>query len=206
MNYIKEEEDPRETTSSIEVSYSEYELEFAPNQLLHLHQTLTIYPRKVSQKPNFETQPKPHKVEPKMHSAPQDIANRKGLNDKTKQQDQHVDFNVSELNEEGSPDQFNRKRRVKNFTEVLDQLDQVLPKTSQQRVKKIIQLEGSEEFLTNDEMQAQATKDEATVIRAPDQRLRNITDIKDSQSIQNSQSTISKPFEHNTQSHKEKHP
>ena len=206
MYYIKEEEDPRETTSSIEVSYSEYELEFTPNQLLHLHQTLTIYPRKVSQKSNFETQPKLHIVEPKMHSVPQDIANRKSLNDKTKQQDQHVDFNVSELNEEGSPDQFNRKRRVKNFTEVLDQLDQVLPKTSQQRVKKIIQLEGSEEFLTNDEMQAQATKAEATVIRAPDQRLRNITEIKDSQSIQNSQSTISKPFEHNTQSHKEKHP
>ena len=62
----------------------------------------------------------------------------------------------------------------------------MLPKTSQQRVKKIIQLEGNEEFLTNDEMQAKATKDEATVIRAPDQRLRNITEIKDSQSIQNS--------------------
>ena len=120
MNYIKEEEDPRETTSSIEVSYSEYELEFAPNQLLHLHQTLTIYPRKVSQKSNFETKPKPHIVEPKMHSVPQDIANRKSLNDKTKQQDQHVDFNVSKLNEEASPDQFNRKRKVKNFTEVLD--------------------------------------------------------------------------------------
>ena len=34
-------EDPRKTTSWSEESGSEYELEFAPNQLLHLHQTVS---------------------------------------------------------------------------------------------------------------------------------------------------------------------
>ena len=55
-----------------------------------------------------------------------------------------------------------------------DLLDQSLPRTSQQRVKKIIQLEGGEEFLSYDQMPVQETKIETTVIRAPDQRLRNI--------------------------------
>ena len=42
---------------------SEYELEFTPNQILHLHQILPIYPRKVGQKSlNFETQPKPDTI------------------------------------------------------------------------------------------------------------------------------------------------
>ena len=35
-------EDPRETTGSSEESDSECKLKFAPNQLLHLHQTLPI--------------------------------------------------------------------------------------------------------------------------------------------------------------------
>ena len=34
--------DPRETTRPSEESNSIYELEFAPNQILHLHQTLFI--------------------------------------------------------------------------------------------------------------------------------------------------------------------
>ena len=55
-----------------------------------------------------------------------------------------------------------------------DVLDQSLPRTTQQRVKKIIQLEGGEEFLSYDQMPVQETKIETTVIRAPDQRLRNI--------------------------------
>ena len=62
-----------------------------------------------------------------------------------------------------------------------DLLDQPLPRTSQQRVKKIIQLEAGEEFLSNDQMLVQATKSEATVIRAPDQRLKNIIEIKNPQ-------------------------
>ena len=90
---------------------------------------------------------------------------------------------MSELNEETSPDQFNCNRRVRNFIEVSDLLDQLLPRTSQQRVKKIIQLIGSEEFLSNDQMPVQATKSETTVIRAPDQRLRNIIEIQDPQNI-----------------------
>ena len=112
---------------------------------------------------------------------------------KTNQQDQYVDLNVSELNEETSSDQFNCNRRVRNFIEVSDLLYQSLPQTSQQRVKKIIQLEGSEEFLSNNQMPAQATKSEAIIIRAPDQRLRNIIEIQDPQNIQNSQSTIGNP-------------
>ena len=36
-------EDPRETKSSSEESDIEYELEFTPNQLLHLYQTLLVY-------------------------------------------------------------------------------------------------------------------------------------------------------------------
>ena len=35
-------EDPRETIRPSEESNIEYELEFAPNQILHLHQTLFI--------------------------------------------------------------------------------------------------------------------------------------------------------------------
>ena len=54
----------------------------------------------------------------------------------TNQQDQHVDFNVSRLNEETSPEQFNCNGRVRNFIEVSDLLDQPLPQTSKQRVKK----------------------------------------------------------------------
>ena len=45
----------------------------------------------------------------------------------TNQQDQHVDFNVSRLNEETSPEQFNCNGRVRNFIEVSDLLDQPLP-------------------------------------------------------------------------------
>ena len=50
-------------------------------------------------------------------------------------------------------------------------------------------------------MPAQATKSEATVIRAPDQRLRNIIEIQGPQNIQNSQSTIGSPLNttHNTE-------
>ena len=91
-----------------------------------------------------------------MHPVPQDIANGGGSDHNTNQQEQYVDFNVSESNEETSPDQFNCNRRVRNFIEVSDLLDQSLPGTSQQRVKKIIQLEGSEEFLSNGQMSAQA--------------------------------------------------
>ena len=74
-------------------------------------------------------------------------------------------------------------RRFRNITEVSELLDQLLPRISQQRVKKIIQLEGSEEFLSNNQITAQATKSEATVIRAPDQRLRNIIKIQGPQNI-----------------------
>ena len=101
---------------------------------------------------------------------------------------------MSEFNEELSPDQFNCNRRVRNFIEVSDLQDQSLPRTSQQRAKKITQLEGSKEFLSNDQMPVQATKSEATVIRAPGQRLRNIVEIQDPQNIQNSQSTIGNPL------------
>ena len=103
-----------------------------------------------------------------MYSVPQGIANEGDSYHKTNQQDQNVDFNESRLNEETSPEQFNSNRRVKNFIEVSGLLDKPLPRISQQRVKKIIQLEGGEEFLSNDQMPAQATKSEATVIRAPD--------------------------------------
>ena len=84
---------------------------------------------------------------------------------------------MSEFRKGTIPEQCNR--RVKNFIEVSDLLDQNLPQTSQQRVKKIIQLEGSEEFLSNDQMPSQATKSEATIIRSPHQRLKNITEIQD---------------------------
>ena len=47
-------------------------------------------------------------------------------------------------------------------------LDQSLPRTSQQKVKKIIQLEASEEFRSNDQIPVQATKNETTVIKAAD--------------------------------------
>ena len=43
-------------------------------------------------------------------------------------------------------------------------------------------------------MPAQATKSEATFISVPDQRLRNVTEIQDSQNIQNIQSTIGNPL------------
>ena len=66
-----------------------------------------------------------------MHPVPQDIANEGGSDQKTNRQDQYVDFNMSELNEETSPDQFNCNRRVRNFIEVSDLLDQSLPRTSQ---------------------------------------------------------------------------
>ena len=176
-------EDPSETASSSKESDREYNLEFTPIQLLHIHQTLPIYPRKVAQKPpNFETHPKPDTIEPMMYySIPQDIANEGDSYHKTNQQDQHVYFNVSRLNEETSPETFNCNRRVRNFRSVSDLLDQPLPRTSQQRVKKIIQLEGGEEFLSNDQMPVQATKSEATVIRAPDQRLKNIIEIQNPQ-------------------------
>ena len=81
----------------------------------------------------------------------------------------------------------NCNRRVKNFIEVSDLLDQTLPQTSQQRIKKIIHLEDSEEFLSNDRVPTQTTKSEATFIRASDQRLRNITEIEEPQNIQNIQ-------------------
>ena len=68
-------EDPRETTNSSEEWDKEYQLVFTPSQRLHLHQTLSIYPRKVTQKLNFEIHPKPDTVESKMNSLPQDIAN-----------------------------------------------------------------------------------------------------------------------------------
>ena len=104
-------ENPWETTSSSEESDSEYE-DFTPKQLLHLHQTILIYPRKVLQMPNFETHPKSDTVEPKIRSVPQGISIERGSEHKTNQQDQYVDFNVSELNEETSPDQFICNRRV----------------------------------------------------------------------------------------------
>ena len=108
-------EDPRETTSSSEESDSEYELELAPNQLLHLRQTHTPKNSSKHKKHNFERHPKPDIVEPKMHSVPQDIANKRDSEHKINQQDQCVDFNLSELNEETSSDQFICNRRVKNF-------------------------------------------------------------------------------------------
>ena len=176
-------EDPRETTSSSKESEREYNLEFTPIQLLHIHQTLPKYPRKVAQKlPNFETHPKQDTTEPMMYySIPQDIANEGDSYHKTSQQNQHVYFNVSTLNEETSPETFNCNRMVRNFRSVSDLLDQPLPRTSQQRVKKIIQLEGGEEFLSNNQMPVQATKSEAIVIRAPDQRLKNIIEIQNPQ-------------------------
>lgn len=48
-------------------------------------------------------------------------------------------------------------------------------------------LGGSEKFLSNNHMQAQATKSETTVIRAPLQRLKNVIEIQGPQNIQNSQ-------------------
>ena len=50
-----------------------------------------------------------------MHPVTQDIANEGGSDHNTNQQDQYVDFNVSGLNEETSPDQFNCNRRVRNL-------------------------------------------------------------------------------------------
>ena len=115
-----------------------------------------------------------------MHSSVlQDTANEKGSDHNVKEQDKYIDFNVSELNEEASPDHFNCNRRVKNFIEVSDLLDQSLP---------------NEEFLSHDQMPAQTTKSEATAIKAPDQRLKNIIEIQNSQNIQNSQSAISTPL------------
>lgn len=55
-------------------------------------------------------------------------------------------------------------------------------------------LDGSEKFLSNNHMQAQATKSEATVIRAPLQRLKNVIEIQGPQNIQNSQSKVSNPL------------
>ena len=43
-----------------------------------------------------------------MYSVTKDIANERGSDHKANQQDQYVDFNVSELNEEASPDQFQK--------------------------------------------------------------------------------------------------
>ena len=64
-------EDPRVTASSSEESDSEYELELTTNQILHLHPTLPIYPRKVAQKPfTFKTRPKPDTTDRKMHPVP----------------------------------------------------------------------------------------------------------------------------------------
>ena len=65
-----------------------------------------------------------------------------------------------------------------------------MPQTSQQRVKKIIKLEGNNEFLSNDQMPVQTNKSETTVVRAPDQRLRDIIEIQALQNIKNSQSTV----------------
>ena len=62
-----------------------------------------------------------------MYSVPQDIANEKDSYHKTNQQDQHVDFNMSRLNEETSLEQFNCNRMVRNFIEASDLLDQHLP-------------------------------------------------------------------------------
>ena len=112
-----------------------------------------------------------------MHPVPQGIANEGGSDHKTNQQDQYVDFNVSELNK----------------SRPLPLQDQSLPRASQQKVKKIIQLEGSAEFLSNDQMPAQATKSEAIVIRASDQRLKSIIEIQDPQNVQNSQLAIGNP-------------
>ena len=152
-------------------------------------------PRKIAQKPpNFETHPKPDTIEPQTHHVPQGITNNGGSDHKTNKQDEYVDFNVSELNEKRSPDQFNWNRRAMNFTKVSYLLDQPLPWTSQQRVKKVIQLEDSEEFLRKDQMRAEANKSEAIVIGGPNQQLRSINKIQDPQNIQNSQSTIGNPF------------
>ena len=81
-----------------------------------------------------------------------------------------------------------------NFTKVSYLLDQPLPWTSQQRVKKVIQLEDSGEFLRKDQMRAEANKSEAIVIGGPNQQLISITKIQAPQNIQNSQSTIGNPF------------
>ena len=60
-----------------------------------------------------------------MYFGPQDIANEGGSGHKTNKQHQYVEFNVSDSNEEASPDQFNF-RSVRTFIEVLDLLDQSL--------------------------------------------------------------------------------
>lgn len=73
---------------------------------------------------------------------------------------------MSELNEEASSDRFNCNRTAKYFIEVSDLLDQSLQQTF---LNKFIKLEVSEEFQTNDQMPAQVTKSEGTIIRAPDQ-------------------------------------
>ena len=98
---------------------------------------------------------------------------------------------MSQLNEEASPDRFNCNRTAKYFIEVSDLLDQSLQQTF---LNKFIKLEVSEEFQTNDQMPAQVTKSEGTIIRASDQWLRNIIDIQDPQNIQNNQSIISNPL------------
>ena len=125
-----------------------------PNKLLHLHQTLSIHQRKVTQKPNFETHPKPDRVDSKMYSTPQDIANERASDNKANQEDQFVDFNMFE--------------RVRNVRKVSDLLEQWLPQRSQQRVKKIIQSEGSGEILSNDQMRSQANKSQETFIKVPE--------------------------------------
>ena len=117
-----------------------------------------------------------------MHFVPQDITNEEGSYHKTNQQDQYVDFNLSELNEETGPDQLNCNRRVRNFIEVLNLLDQSLPRTSKQKVKKIIQLEGSEEFLSNYEMPVQATKGKTITLFITKDVIRNNLDQADKKS------------------------
>lgn len=48
--------------------------------------------------------------------------------------------------------------------------------------------------MSYDQIPAQTTKSEATVIGAPDQKLRSIIETQNPQNIQNSQSTISNSF------------
>ena len=89
-----------------------------------------------------------------MYSTPQDIANERASDDKANQEDQFVDFNMFE--------------RVRNVRKVSDLLEQWLPQRSQQRVKKIIQSEGSGEILSNDQMRSQANKSQETFIKVPE--------------------------------------
>ena len=70
-----------------------------------------IYPRKLAQKPpNFETHPTPDTTECTINFVPKDIVHEGGSSHKTNQQNQYVDF-----------------RRVRNFIEMSDLLDQSLP-------------------------------------------------------------------------------